>query len=103
MDAAVEKPGREGAPSNLWLVGRYLFGPDVFDHLSALKPGHGDEIQLTDAINAVAAAGQCRGVVFEDDLLDVGNPLDLLKASTVLGLLSDEFGKDYRAFLDGLG
>lgn len=103
MNAAVEKPGRDRAPSNLWLAGRYLFGPDVFDHLAALKPGHGDEIQLTDAIDAVARSGQCRGVVFDDDLLDVGNPLDLLKASTVLGLLSAEFGKDYRAFLDGLG
>jgi UTP--glucose-1-phosphate uridylyltransferase len=102
MDSAVEKPGQDRAPSNLWLVGRYLFGPDVFDHLASIEPGHGGEIQLTDAIDAVARGGQCRGVVIEDDLLDVGNPLDLLKASTALGLQSDEFGDDYREFLAGL-
>ncbi len=102
MNGAVEKPGQDQAPSNLWLVGRYLFGPDVFDHLASIEPGHGGEIQLTDAIDAVARTGQCRGVVIPDDLLDVGNPLDLLKASTALGLQSDEFGDEYREFVAGL-
>lgn len=102
LDCALEKPGRDLAPSNLWLVGRYLFGPDVFDHLASVEPGHGGEIQLTDAIDAVARSGQCRGVVVPDDLLDVGNPLDLLKASTSLGLQSEEYGEEYRAFLSGL-
>ncbi|MDH5422234.1 MAG: sugar phosphate nucleotidyltransferase [Acidimicrobiia bacterium] len=102
MSGAIEKPGQGRAPSNLWLVGRYLFGPDVFDHLASIEPGHGGEVQLTDAIDAVAKGGQCRGVVIPDDLLDVGNPLDLLKASTALGLQSDEFGVEYRDFLAGL-
>ena len=102
LECALEKPGRDLAPSNLWLVGRYLFGPDIFDHLAAIEPGHGGEIQLTDAIDAVARDGQCRGVVVPDDLLDVGNPLDLLKASTILGLQSEEYGEEYRTFLDGL-
>lgn len=103
LDGAVEKPGQHHAPSNLWLVGRYLFGPDIFEHLAKVTPGHGGELQLTDAIDAVAKDGRCRGVVVGDDLLDVGNPLGLLEASTLLGLQSDEFGQDYRAFLDGLG
>jgi UTP--glucose-1-phosphate uridylyltransferase len=96
---AVEKPGREAAPSNLGLVGRYLFTPEIFEALEGLPPGHGGEVQLTDAIRALAEGGRCLGLVIEDDLLDVGTPLGLMEATAYLGADHPEWAKEYRQFL----
>jgi UTP--glucose-1-phosphate uridylyltransferase len=99
---AVEKPGVDLAPSRLGLIGRYLFTPEVFDVLDGLPPGVGGEVQLTDAIDLLGRQGRCRGMVSPEDLLDVGNPAGLLKATTLLGLAHSEFGEQYRRFLHGL-
>ena len=48
----VEKPSVEKAPSRLAVVGRYALFPDIFDYLDKVEPGHGGEIQLTDALQA---------------------------------------------------
>ncbi|MDX1469593.1 MAG: sugar phosphate nucleotidyltransferase [Acidimicrobiia bacterium] len=85
LKGAVEKPGVADAPSRLGLVGRYLFTPELFPLLSKLSPGVGGEIQLTDAINELGAQGRLRGYVADDDLLDVGTPPGLLRASMELG------------------
>lgn len=82
---AVEKPGPTLAPSNLGLIGRYVFTAEIFEILGKLTPGHGGEIQLTDAINVLAGSGRCRGYVAEEDLLDVGTPKGLVEASWILG------------------
>jgi len=99
---AVEKPGAAHAPSDLGLIGRYLFTPDVFSILENLPAGVGGEIQLTDAIAELGETGRCLGYVAEQDLLDIGNPLGLLEASTVLGLSHAEWGAEYQAYLAGL-
>ena len=52
--SVVEKPPADEAPSNLAAIGRYVFTPEIFDSLRETKPGHGGEIQLTDAINLLA-------------------------------------------------
>ena len=98
---AVEKPGA-GAPSDLGLIGRYVFTPEVFDVLEDLPSGVGGEIQLTDAIAELGESGRCLGYVAHQDLLDIGNPLGLLEASTVLGLTHQEWGAEYRDYLAGL-
>ena len=46
----VEKPKLEDAPSNLAVIGRYIFTPTVFETLSKIKPGAGGELQLTDGL-----------------------------------------------------
>jgi UTP--glucose-1-phosphate uridylyltransferase len=94
LAGAVEKPGVEEAPSRLGFVGRYLFTPEVFEILEHTGPGHGGEIQLTDAINELGLRGRLRGYVAVDDLLDVGTPIGLLEASVELGehQFGDEFG-----------
>ncbi len=99
---AVEKPGVERAPSRLGLIGRYLFTAEVFDVLEKLGPGVGGEVQLTDAIDLLGRDGRCQGMVSPEDLLDVGNPAGFLEASTVLGLAHEEYGDEYRRFLEGL-
>ncbi len=102
LDQAIEKPGEAAAPSDLGIFGRYLFSSEIFDALATVQPGYGGEIQLTDAINTIAKAGRCRGVITPGELLDVGNPYGMLTASTVLGLASDAYGPAYREFLENL-
>ena len=53
VDAFVEKPKPEEAPSNLAIIGRYLLTPEIFSILETQKPGAGNEIQLTDAIDTL--------------------------------------------------
>ena len=84
LRGAIEKPGRENAPSRLGLIGRYLFTPDVFDLLDGQEPGHGGEIQLTDSIDSLGRKGRLRGSVADADLLDVGNPEGLFDATVAL-------------------
>ena len=50
MRGIVEKPDPKVAPSRMAVIGRYVFEPEIFDHLEQLKPGVGSEIQLTDGI-----------------------------------------------------
>ena len=85
LAGAVEKPGVDDAPSRLGLVGRYLFTPEVFSILEKTAPGVGGEIQLTDAIHELGARRSLRGYIATGDLLDVGTPEGLLKASYELG------------------
>jgi UTP--glucose-1-phosphate uridylyltransferase len=93
---AIEKPGLDAAPSRLGLIGRYLFTPEVFQVLAKLEPGHGGEIQLTDAIDALGMAGRCLGSIADDDLLDVGTPFGLAEATSVLGVAHPEWGEEFR-------
>lgn len=97
LAGAVEKPGAEKAPSRLGFVGRYLFTADVFEILEHTEPGHGGEIQLTDAINELGRRGRLRGYVAADDLLDIGTPIGLLEASVELG--QHEFGEEFSSWL----
>jgi UTP--glucose-1-phosphate uridylyltransferase len=91
---AIEKPGEDNAPSNLGLIGRYLFTPEIFEVLGTVAPGHGGEIQLTDAVDRLGREGRCRGSVAKVDLLDVGNPEGMVEAELELAL--DRFGPDFR-------
>lgn len=95
VTGAIEKPAAGTAPSNLALVGRYVFHPEIFDLLRRQRPGHGGEIQLTDAIDKIA----CRGVIADDDLLDIGNPQGMARAMHLLALRHELWGEEYRRFV----
>jgi len=100
---AVEKPGAD-APSNLGLPGRYIFTPEVFELLASQEPGHGGEIQLTDAIDTLAHRDGASGVIVGDDLFDTGIPAGLLEATAAVGLarpdLADRFRRALARMLD---
>ena len=96
---AVEKPGVD-APSNLGLPGRYVFTPGIFDLLAAQEPGHGGEIQLTDAIDTLATRDGASGLIVGDDLFDTGIPAGLLEATAAVGLARPDLADQFRQALD---
>jgi UTP--glucose-1-phosphate uridylyltransferase len=97
----VEKPNKEDAPSNLAIIGRYVLGPDVFDVLERTEPGKGGEIQLTDALQELAADPEkgVYGVVFRGRRYDTGDKLDYIKAIVQLASDRDDLGPDLRPWL----
>ena len=95
----VEKPQPEDAPSNLAVMGRYVFTPEIFDALEQLQPGAGGELQLTDAIGMLLKEQTVYGHVFEDGRYDIGNKLDYLRATVELALEREDLGPPFRAFL----
>ncbi len=96
----VEKPAPDEAPSTLAIIGRYVLAPEVFDALRATPPGRGGEIQLTDAIQALAAAGEpVHGVLFDGRRYDTGDKQEYLRAVVRLACDREDLGPDFRAWL----
>lgn len=98
----VEKPKAEDAPSNLAVMGRYVFTPDIFDHLARVRPGVGGEIQLTDAMDTLVREVGMSGLVFVDGRYDIGQKLDFLRATVELALEHPELGADFELYLADL-
>jgi UTP--glucose-1-phosphate uridylyltransferase len=99
----VEKPTKENAPSNYAIIGRYVLQPEIFDILEHTPAGKGGEIQLTDALQTLAAnpsiAGGVYGVVFRGRRYDTGDRLDYIKAIVQLAVDRDDLGPDLRPWL----
>lgn len=99
----VEKPPPGEQPSNLAIIGRYVLRPEVFGVLEQTPPGKGGEIQLTDALQTLAAdealAGGVFGVVFRGRRYDTGDRLDYIKAIVQLAVERDDLGPDLRPWL----
>jgi UTP--glucose-1-phosphate uridylyltransferase len=96
VTSIVEKPTPAHAPSNLAVVGRYVFTPAIVDALARTDRGAGGEIQLTDAIGLLAAEQPVWALPFERGRFDVGNPLDAMEAQVALGLGRDDLGPALR-------
>ena len=95
----VEKPEPDEAPSNLAVMGRYVFTPEMFDVLDRVPPGKGGEVQLTDAIGLLLEDQVVYGYTFEEGRYDIGSKLDYLRATVELALERDDLGADFRTFL----
>ncbi|HUH39324.1 MAG TPA: UTP--glucose-1-phosphate uridylyltransferase GalU [Castellaniella sp.] len=81
----VEKPAPEDAPSNQAVVGRYIFEPEIFDHLRRTQAGVGSEIQLTDAIAAMLDSRPVYGHAYQGERYDCGSKEGFFRATTALG------------------
>jgi UTP--glucose-1-phosphate uridylyltransferase len=98
----VEKPAPEEAPSNLAIMGRYLFTPDIFSAIDRVGPGKGGEYQLTDAIALLVGSPGVHGWTFDKGRYDTGNKLDYLRATVELALEREDLGPPFEAFLRDL-
>jgi UTP--glucose-1-phosphate uridylyltransferase len=103
VNGLVEKPAMEDAPSNLAVIGRYVLHPRVFDVLEETKPGRGNEIQLTDALEALAVAdgpgSGVHAVVFRGRRYDTGDKLSYIQAVIALACEREDLGPDLLPWL----
>lgn len=76
----VEKPSLDVAPSNLAVVGRYVFSPEIFEYLAKTKPSVGGEIQLTDAIDALISQQGMDVVTMKGPSFDAGDMTTYVQA-----------------------
>jgi UTP--glucose-1-phosphate uridylyltransferase len=99
----VEKPPRDQAPSNLAIIGRYVFTPEIFTMLDLIVPGRGGELQLTDAIAMLLENESVFGCLCRQGRYDVGQKIDFLRANVEIALdradLGPAFGEWLRAYV----
>ena len=95
----VEKPSPAEAPSNLAVMGRYIFTPEIFEKLEKVEPGVGGEIQLTDAIAMLLADQAVYGVTFDSGRYDTGTVPSYLQTIVELALEREDLGPEFGAFL----
>jgi UTP--glucose-1-phosphate uridylyltransferase len=99
VEAIVEKPRPEQAPSNLAVIGRYVLTPRIFTQLDRIKPGAGGEIQLTDAIGSLLKEERVLAYRFRGTRYDCGSKLGYLQATVALGRKHPEVGQSFNDWL----
>ena len=98
----VEKPAQGTAPSNLAIMGRYVFTPEIFDYLALQEVGAGGEIQLTDAIEKLNQAQNVYALDFEGKRYDVGEIFGFVKTTIEFALKHEDIKDDVKAFMEQL-
>ena len=88
----VEKPKRELAPSNLFISGRYILQPEIFELLASQSPGAGGEIQLTDAMARLLRSQAFHALEYDGRSYDCGDKLGYLRATAAFALAHEELG-----------
>lgn len=99
----VEKPDPADAPSDLAIIGRYIFTPEIFDVLAKTKPGKGNEIQLTDAIDTLNKTQRVFAHEFKGKRYDVGNKFGWIQTNIEYGLTHPQVKDDLRQYLKEIG
>ena len=100
--ATVEKPEIDAAPSNLAVVGRYVLSAKIWELLRHTAPGAGDEIQLTDAIDALIELEQVDAYYMKGKSHDCGTKLGYMIANIEYGMRHKELGKEFTDYLKSL-
>lgn len=95
----VEKPPFADAPSDLAIIGRYIFTPDIFDAIEQTEPGAGGEIQITDAMRHLLKTRPIYALKLEGRRHDAGDKLGFLIATVEFALKRNELNDDFRAYL----
>ena len=96
----VEKPSVEEAPSNVAILGRYIITPQIFEILENTKPGKGNEIQLTDALEELIKHEAMYAYDFEGKRYDVGDKLGFLQATVEFALKREELRDSFIEYLN---
>ena len=102
IKSIVEKPSPKIAKSNLAVVGRYIFTPEIFTKIEKVRPGNGKEIQITDAIADLMKNQSIYGYIFEGKRFDCGSKLGYLQATIEYALDHDELSSKFRNYLKNL-
>ncbi|MBA3769838.1 MAG: UTP--glucose-1-phosphate uridylyltransferase GalU [Blastocatellia bacterium] len=95
----VEKPTFADAPSDLAIIGRYIFTPDIFDAIEKIAPGAGGEIQITDAMRALLKTRPFYAVKLDGVRHDAGDKLGFLIATVEFALKREDLGPGFLKYL----
>jgi UTP--glucose-1-phosphate uridylyltransferase len=99
----IEKPKFEDAPSDMAVIGRYIFTPELFDALEHTKPGAGGEIQVADAMRQLLNDGfPFYAVRLEGTRHDAGDKLGFLIATVEFALKHEDLAADFKKYLKTL-
>ena len=90
ITSMIEKPAKGTAPSNLFINGRYILQPEIFDLLETQERGAGGEIQLTDSMIKLMGKDAFWGVEFDGKTYDCGSKVGFLAANVIFGLERDD-------------
>ena len=104
VSGLVEKPDPAEAPSNLYIVGRYLLSPLVMDLLEDQAPGAGGEVQLTDAM-ARSLDREAMYAVVIDPLsgFDTGTPSGWMATNALMAASDPRFSGAFWEAVDARG
>ena len=102
IEAIVEKPQPEDAPSTLGVVGRYILTPRIFHHLERTTRGSGGEIQLTDGIASLLLEEQVLAYRYAGVRFDCGSKLGYLQATVEFGRRHPDVGAAFSNYLTHL-
>lgn len=98
----VEKPSLQNSPSNLAALGRYILPPEIFESLENIRPGVGNEIQLTDALLSLKVKKGLNAIMTDANIYDCGNKLGYLKANLAYGMQDPITRESIIALFDNL-
>lgn len=98
----VEKPAPGTAPTNLFINGRYILQPEIFQLLGSQETGAGGEIQLTDAMLSLMGMQPFTGLRFEGETYDCGSKSGFLAANIAFALEDEELARELRPLLRSL-
>lgn len=97
IKSVIEKPSPKDAPSNLAIIGRYIFTPEIINCIEQVQPGVGGEIQLTDAISLLLETQEVHGKKLTHGRYDVGQKSDWILANIALALQRDDLSAEIEA------
>ena len=99
IGSLVEKPNAQNAPSNLAIFGRYILTPSIFQALEKVKPGFGQEIQLTDALALLLKTEEIYAIEVESRRYDIGSKIDWLIANIEIASQRPDLQKELLEYL----
>lgn len=99
VDAIVEKPAPDVAPSTLAVAGRYILTPGVFAEIANQSHGVGGEIQLTDGIASLMRREKVFAYRYQGRRYDCGSKMGFLQATVDLAERHDEVGLEFSEWL----
>lgn len=102
VEDMIEKPGPARAFSDLGILGRYVFNPEIFEAIKKTEPDSRGEIQITDAIKLLLKSQPVYGYLFEGRRYDAGDKLEFIIATIELALKRPEFSQKLREYLKSL-
>lgn len=99
IQSLIEKPSISEAPSDYAIIGRYILTPSIFGILNRTKPGAGNEIQLTDALQSLTKSEQVLAHEIKGKMYDIGDKIGFIKATIDYALKREDIQLDLHEYL----